>query len=477
MKQMAFKSRLLSLFALLLAACSPAAATRIAELTTPTAVPHNLGVADLLRHPPAPRATVEVDAYFSGATYSPVPGAFMSTRCPSRWNAALTDRPLVAQLHVLSTISGNPFPEDAPWLIATQAQSQTPEPGVPDLPYHARLREHLGDPVFSQCQYAERIFVVEAVAQTYQKEAPGPKFPFNELPEDYATWLPYHDPTLGYSLRYPPDWQIERMDDAALMLRALEWRDYPVKVTVHPGETHEDIYNPASLPSLLKGGSWGVFGQGGMFGGTLETQQLDGYFVEREPSASEREDGVLFSGSGRTYELSLRYPVGFDAPQPLLTAYTIIVQGFRLDVLPGPSPTPPVKQTLGKGPFVSRDEAVARAKEHMQQDFTLLKALLVPEVEVRRPDNACTATIEGHFDGIWELTVKYIREETEFTAQWFLNATNGEWLCGEEISSNVTPYPVTVPPGAPTPAPTRTPIRKYDATATAAPTDTPVGSK
>ena len=453
MKHIGLNSWFLLLLALLLAACSPAAATRIAELTTPTAVPHNPGVADILRNPPAAGVSFEVDAYHSGATYTPVPGGFMSPRCPSRWNATLTDRPLLAQLHVLSSISGNPFPEDAPWLIASQVHSQTPEPSVPDLPYHARLRGHLGDPVFSECQYAERIFVVEAVAKTYQKEAPGPKFQFNELPDDYAIWLRYHDPTLGYSLRYPPDWQIDRADDSTLALRAPEWRGYPVKVIVHPGETHEDIYDAASLPSLLRGGGWGVFGQGGMFGGTLETQQLNGYFVEREPSASEREDGVLFSGSGGTYELSLRYPVGFDAPQPLLTAYTIIVQGFQLDVLPGPSPTPPVKQTLGKGPFVSRDEAVARAKEHMQQDFTLLKALLVPEVEVRRPNNACTATIEGHFDGIWELRVKYMRQQTEFTAQWFLNATNGEWLCGEEISSNVTPYPVTVPPGAPTPAP------------------------
>jgi hypothetical protein len=141
-----------------------------------------------------------------------------------------------------------------------------------------------------------------------------------------------------------------------------------------------------------------------------------------------------------------------------LTDYTVIVETFRLDVTPRPSPTPPVKQTLGKGPFITQAEAVARAREHTQQDFTRVEARLVPEVQVRTPDRACTATIEGHFDGIWMLTVKYLREGTGFTADWFLDATTGAWLCGEEISADVTPFPVTLPPGAPTLAPTRTPL-------------------
>jgi hypothetical protein len=54
-------------FTLMLSACSPATTTRVTELTTPTAAPHNPSVADILRHPPVPGATVEVDAYFNGA--------------------------------------------------------------------------------------------------------------------------------------------------------------------------------------------------------------------------------------------------------------------------------------------------------------------------------------------------------------------------------------------------------------------------
>jgi hypothetical protein len=186
LKYVRFNTGLLIPFALLLAACSPTLATRIAESTTPTPITHNPGVADLLRHPPAPGTSAEVDAYYSGATYSPVPGGFMSTRCPSRRNAALTDRPLLAQVHVLNAVYGNAVPEDAPWLIAAKGEAKTPDPRLADLPYHARLRGHLGNPAFAQCQDAERIFVVEAVVKTYQQEAPEPGFPFSKLPN--ITW-------------------------------------------------------------------------------------------------------------------------------------------------------------------------------------------------------------------------------------------------------------------------------------------------
>ncbi|MCC7358422.1 MAG: hypothetical protein IT317_03035 [Anaerolineales bacterium] len=65
---------------------------------------------------------------------------------------------------------------------------------------------------------------------------------------------------------------------------------------------------------------------------------------------------VLFSGSGRTYELALVFPTGYAASQALLTGYTGIVEGFRLDVDRGPTPTAPVRQDLGAGPFLTEDQ-------------------------------------------------------------------------------------------------------------------------
>jgi len=62
-----------------------------------------------------------------------------------------------------------------------------------------------------------------------------------------------------------------------------------------------------------------------------DSQRLAGYQVDRKASLGQREIVVLFSAHDRTYELALRYPIGLDASQPLLTAYAAIVEGFRLD--------------------------------------------------------------------------------------------------------------------------------------------------
>ena len=110
---------------------------------------------------------------------------------------------------VLNSVGGNPLPDDASWLIATT--SDMLHPGVrqsPQLPYHARLRGHLGEAVLAHCQHADRIFVVEQVVQVYEERpAESPTYPRN-LPDDYATWIHYHDAGAGFSLSYPPDWQI-----------------------------------------------------------------------------------------------------------------------------------------------------------------------------------------------------------------------------------------------------------------------------
>ena len=72
----------------------------------------------------------------------------------------------------------------------------------------------------------------------------------------------------------------------------------------------------------------------------MESQHLVGYVVVRDGGTVMCTVSALFSAGGHTYELSLVYPLGFAAPQPLLTAYSAIVVGFRLDVAPGPTPTP-----------------------------------------------------------------------------------------------------------------------------------------
>ena len=320
------------------------------------------GVAELLAEPPAAGETVEVDAYFSGAvpTYLPGPPRVLGDEvyCPtySTWMVALTDRAFPPLLRVLNGTHSNKLPQGAAWLAATTPEGA--QPGgmtVPDLPYRGRFRGHLGDPAFAGCPDPGRIFVVEEVVEVYEQEPPGEDVATSPLqePENYVKWLHYDDAAYGYSLSYPPDWTVFPLLDegsvAAVALRSPQWPDWPVTMRVYDRETWYDQYKPASIPPLLQGDAFGLFEQGWVSGGMTGTQGLAGYTVERscqQDGADCRTVNALFSGNGHTYELSLTYPLGFEAPQALLAAYTTIVQGLRLDPPPGPTPAPPIKQPV-----------------------------------------------------------------------------------------------------------------------------------
>ena len=427
------------------------------------------GVADLLRNPPPSSETFEVDAYFSGAGAFPMTGPPRPPTeqmvCPTfwTWQVALTDRPFPAAVQYLSTTSGNLLPDDAPWLAATTPEAIQPGKIIlPQLPYHARFRGHLGDPALADCPHADRIFVVEEVMAVYAEQPPEPSAYSLDLPQGYATWPRYHDPDLGYSLPYPPDWSAKPMTEPGLIsavdLRAPQWPGYPVTIKVHAGETWYDQYDPSSIPPLLQGEAFGVYEQGWAFGGQGEGSRLAGFQVDRQTGSGERSVAALFSAGGYTYELALRFPLGLDAPQPLLTAYTAIVEGLKLDTPPGPTPTPPVKQTLGSGPFLGQGDALARVQEREGQQVELLDARLVSEVEARGQADPCN-TFMGHPDGVWLLTVRGQFEGMARTMLFFLDATTGEQLCGEEINLDVTPEPTMLPGVTATPAPTATPSR------------------
>jgi len=403
---------------------------------------------------------LEIDAYYSGTNPwvhhgPPPPPDATQALCPASWGSALTDQPFQALLTVLNGSCSNDLPEDGAWLVAVTPEMATP--GVragAQLPYHARLRGHLGDPAFAHCADAARIFMVEAVVTVYEQDPPAAP---QGWPAGYAGWPWHHDERLGYSLTFPPGWDIERLADGTLALTAPEWPAYPVTITAHEGELEYDPYEPASVPPLLQGDSWGVFEQGLSFGmPAAGSQRLAGYRVERPASPGERAVSVLLSGGGRTYELSLRYPLGFAAPQPLLAAYSAIVEGFRLDVPPGPTPTPPVRQALGPGPFLTQEEALARVRAQYGNDVELLLADLVSEAAARGLGGAC-ATFSGHADGVWLLAVRGAFEGATRVMRLSIDAASGAQLCGEEIDPSTlpTPPPTATPPPTPTPVPAR----------------------
>jgi Tol biopolymer transport system component len=427
-------------------ASAPAPDTTPLPAPTPSALASpRPGVGDLLRNPPAPGESVELDAYFSGAGATGMAGGPPpppdQVACPTNlgWFSALTDQPFLANLQLLNGIRGNTLPADAVWLVATTPEATQPGRVVqPQLPYLSRLRGHPSDPAFSNCRDAGRIFIVEEIVAVYQEQPPDASGQAWALPADYAAWPRYEDAELGYSLPYPPDWIVAPQEDpdlvSAVALRSPQWPGYALAVRVHAGETHYDQYDPSSLPPLLQGPGYGVYEQGWAFGQPVESSQsLAGYTVDRETGAGQGEQAVLFSAAGYTYELDLTYPTGFDASQPLLTAYTAMVEGFRLASAPGPTPTPPIKQELGPGPFLSEEEALARVRERDGQGVELLDAALLSEASARQMADACS-TFFGHPDGVWVLTVRGTYEGMTRTLDLYLDAITGEQLCGEEVT-------------------------------------------
>jgi hypothetical protein len=140
------------------------------------------------------------------------------------------------------------------------------------------------------------------------------------LPATYASWARYHDAKLGYSFAYPADWQVEPLNRpdviAALRISGSQWPNYPITVQVHDGETYYDSLNVGAVPPLLKSGYTGsFFNQDKLFpDAQIATQHLFGATVEQR-TADPNLFGfsVLLNDNGRTYEVALQYPYGFNA--------------------------------------------------------------------------------------------------------------------------------------------------------------------
>lgn len=331
---------------------SPVVGETSAPGMTAAAVPGNgSDIADLLNDPPTPGETIEIDAYFSGARPYLMPGGSFEiyedrVNCPDYLNNLLTDEPFLPGLTVLHRGMGNMPAADSAWFLA--ATRETAQPGVypqADLPYYARLRGHLDDAVFTDCDNRDRIFLVEEIVAVYAASVPNPPPQVWEVPVDYAAgWPRYEDEALGYSFLYPPDWPIETADDAALasslLVRYPERPSFPIMIRVHPGEAVLDRFGEALEPPTLAGMFMQPFVQGWGAGlGVPNNQQLPGFVGETEPQADSRFMAAYFLGDGRTYEIALEFPMGFAASQILLTNYSTIVESFRLDFLPDPTAT------------------------------------------------------------------------------------------------------------------------------------------
>jgi hypothetical protein len=415
-----------------------------------TATPAALSVAELLQNPPAAGVPVEIDAYFNGDQWMAVPGDMSASgNCLEPFLAVFTDQPFQSQWMVLNEVASNRLPEDAPWLIAAQPQSSWTE----ILPYHGRFRGRLGDPAYAACPFAERIFTIEQVVAVYAAQAPL-AVEIRVPPEQRGAWQTYHDAELGYSLRYPREWSqtplVEPDSLGGVVLRDPQWPDAPVTVRVHDGEARWDPFDVTPAPWMAGTDFTSVYAQ------SLDPGEsrapLAGVVVGRTLPDGTQETTALLAAHGRTYELTVRYHDGFDVPQAVMTAYGSIVDAeFRLDVAPEPTPTPPIKQVLGPGPFLTQEQALDALRQSHPDPFELLSADLVPEATAR----CYGADMDGHPNGIWMLVVRGVFDGEQRTMRLYLDGVTGEFLAGEQIiPPDATPWPtVVLPPGVPTPPP------------------------
>jgi hypothetical protein len=482
----------LATFFVLLSACGqPDVSTQV--VPTPAKQSGSRNIAGLLGAPPALGQTVEIDAYHWVGYRRGVSFARDAQGCPLPSDVTiLSDWPVPEAIRFpfggYANVSPDYPPDAEPWLIPmpvliasspgtavaavgtdTSLSTALPEvAGSLQIPYHARLRGHIGDPAFAKCAHSDRIFVVENIAAVYQEFLPQePMLPLYQPPENYKSWPRYHDASLGYSFAYAPDWTVEPLREpdvlSAVAVRTTQAPDNPIIMRVHAGETHTDPYDASSLPDRIKrrnrADDSGFFAQDQIqvVGGS-NGQHLQGFWVERVLDPSVHTMTVLISAHGRTYEITVRYSIGLRADQSLLDTYALVLDRFHLDAPPEPSPTPPIKQAVGQGPFLSQDEAVAAMRRKHGDVFDLLEAKLVSEAEMRQNGGQSTcSSFFGHPDGVWMLRVRAEIDGARRVLLWGLDATTGDKLCGYELSLETpipgTAQPVeTVPPAYPEPA-------------------------
>jgi len=440
-----------------------AARQPVPDAQPPATPPSGASIGDVLSIRPAHGTVVEIDAYYSsanapvmpgmgpGGIRGPLPGSPvpLTAACPYPWY--LTDRPYPTLLRVFNGFRTNRPAEDAPWLIPTVPDAI--RPGVApwiSLPFRARMRRHLDNSAFAHCPNADRIFVVDEVIADYGG-GPDPSWYRATPPLALAEWSELRDAALGYRLAYPSGATVEPLVEpdvlAAFKITMPDWPRASAFVRVHDGETYQDHLDPHSRPPLLAGAGLVPIHVRGHLDRPVPSPQMLGYKVERydRVDTSTSSVSILINSQGRTYELGLRYSLGLDASQMLLNAFMALVESFEPDVLPGPTPTLPIRQALGPGPFISQEDAIERVRPRSREPLGLVEARLVSEAEARRTAGLCVATFRGHHDGVWIITNRPDPADPVPSTRWLVDATTGTEICGEPYQdAHQAPVPPTV---------------------------------
>jgi hypothetical protein len=147
----------------------------------------------------------------------------------------------------------------------------------------------------------------------------------------FNEWQLYQDPKQGYRFLYPPSWKLAPIVDpqalSAVSLQRPDLPTYPIVVRVYDDPNGQKIIERAGS----KRASFGSSSVRQSMGLPDNRQNLTGYRHFGNIDATSGAAWVIYSQNGKTYELSVTYPVGFYADRDLLLTYIGLVAGFEVD--------------------------------------------------------------------------------------------------------------------------------------------------
>lgn len=420
----------------------PAGAVPTDDVTATPEMEVGDDIARLLADPPEPGEDVEIVAYLPWGLAFPGFGHEERTDCPPPAGELLTDRPFVSAYRLLNTYRRNSLADEEPWLVPVSWVRDAPiDEADSGQPYIARLRGRLGSELYADCPSADRIFVYRIVeVLSYDRPTPQPRI---EDPE----WPVYRSDRYGYELPLPPQWTVEEMPDGVVAIRSSEWPRSPITVRVEEGEPSEETI----VDQILDAG-----------GNTYRQDRypprsgvpLSGYWSYCPAEGDLECVRALLVSMGRTYELQMPYPVGFDVQPELMEIYGAVVNDFSVAGQPTATPWPtmvPLREELGDGPLVDEAQAIDSLRAQLAGPWRIVRAQLLSEAAVAKlvqdagdVEAACAGTyrIPLRGDGFWVVTVEPdsagASQEQE---HYLIDGTTGSVLCHVAASPTMPAYP------------------------------------
>lgn len=376
--------------------------------------------------------SIEISTYINSAPSDAAPPSATQSGCPVVLDRlpALTDQPFSRQISVAGVELPNPIPSQVPALTLVIPYSL----GIIDVPRHARLRGHLFDPEYAQCDNPARLFVLDSVVQSLGEPAAATPSAATVA----AGWPQWSDAGLGLTLAYPTAWRLtETRNVGAVVDLRLQGPDAgdTIRFTVLGSPTIGSTDPDAVSPEPLQGDR-----QLAAMMGQAPARLVD-LVGTAGKSGRERSIRLIMNYQGQTVILATRFTDGIGLNRTLLDTFTAVAASVQfskpVEASDPLDPTLTANTNLGSGPFIGQAtaEEEAIAASGLQQG-TADEARLVPERDARLAVPGTCRAFEGHVEGVWLVTVTGVMPTGQHAHMLvYLDASTGQRLCQTPVDS------------------------------------------